>query len=64
MARSPDARHDCPLLNREVFLGDCYEVQEVRNDDMDADLFPEKIDLEKARTICEKCKWYQVDITE
>ena len=60
MSRSPDARHDCPLLNREVFWGDCYEVQEIRNDDMDADLFPYEFKAEDADEICEKCRWYRL----
>lgn len=64
MARSPEAQHDCPLLNRSVFWGECYEVQEIREDSMDADFFPDKFDIEEANTICEKCKWYQVDENE
>jgi len=39
MARSPEAQHDCPLLNRRVYWGDCYEVQEIREDSMDAYFF-------------------------
>lgn len=64
MARSPDAQHNCPLLNRSVFWGECYEVQDIRSDDMDAELFPDEFDVEEANAICEKCKWYQVDANE
>lgn len=39
MARSPEAQHDCPLLNRRVYWGDCYEVQDIREDSMDAFFF-------------------------
>ena len=64
MARSPESQHECPLLNRKIFWGDCYEIQDIRNDDMDAELFPDKFDVEEANTICEECKWYKVDENE
>ena len=40
--------------------GECYEVQEVRGDDMDMALALEPFDIDKADEICEKCKWYIV----
>ncbi|MEE1012630.1 MAG: hypothetical protein U0L11_11430 [Acutalibacteraceae bacterium] len=64
MARSPEAQHDCPLLNRRVYWGDCYEVQEIREDSMDAYFFPDKFEVDEADIICEKCKWYQVGVDE
>ena len=56
--RSPDEKYSCPLLNREIFWGDCFEVQDIRDDNMDMELFPEKFNLTDAKRICEKCKWY------
>lgn len=52
--RHPD---ECPLLNREIFFGDCVEVQEIREDNMDMELFSEPFDLKQANKACEECKW-------
>lgn len=57
--RQPDDKHYCPLLGREIFwggIGGCVEVQEVREDSMDADFLPFKFDLERANEVCEKCR--------
>lgn len=59
--RHPDDKHFCPLMNREVFWGDCVEVQEVREDNMDMELLSEPIDLDKAKHECdEQCRWCYV----
>lgn len=61
--RQPEDRHECPLMNRTIFwggVGGCYEIQEVRDDNMDMDLLPEPFDLEKADEICENCRWHYV----
>ena len=60
MARSPNAKHECPLYNREVYWSECYEVQDVREDDMSMELAFEAFDRDKANEICEKCRWYVV----
>lgn len=60
MARSPNAKHKCPLFNRSVYWSECYEVQEIRDDDMDMSLAFEPFDIDKANKICEKCRWYVV----
>jgi len=49
-----------------LFLGEksymeCYEVQEVREDEMDMELAIEPFDVDKANEVCEKCKWYVVE---
>ena len=54
--RSPDEKYSCPLLNREIFWGDCFEVQDIRDDNMDMELFSEKFNLTDAKRICEKCR--------
>ena len=61
-AREPAERHFCPLFQREISWGGagCYEVQEVREDNMDAELQPEPFDLNKADAACKKCRWYCV----
>ena len=60
MARIPIAKHECPLYGRETIWSECYEVQEVREDEMDAKLLREPFDMDKANDFCEKCKWYIV----
>lgn len=61
MARSPISRHDCPLYGRETTWTECVEVQEVREDEMDAKWLREPFDLKKANEACERCKWYVVE---
>lgn len=61
MAKNHDDMHLCPLFGRNILYGECYEVQDVRDDEMDMKLAVEPFDLEKANEICEKCKWYIVD---
>lgn len=61
--RGPEATHNCPLFDRRIYwggAGGCCEVQEVREDNMDIELFPEDIDVEKANEVCEKCRWCYV----
>ena len=60
MARSPNATHQCPLYSREIYWSECYEVQEVREDEMDPKWLYEQFDMEKADEVCEKCRWYIV----
>lgn len=62
--RQPTDKHTCPLLQRQIFWGGpggCYEIQEVREDNMDMEFLPEKIDLQKADSVCEQCQWYRVN---
>lgn len=60
MARSPGAKHNCPLFNRIINWSMCYEVQDVRDDNMDMELFPEPFDVKMADKVCEKCRWFYV----
>ncbi|MEG1396093.1 MAG: hypothetical protein RSC82_03860, partial [Oscillospiraceae bacterium] len=56
--------HDCPLFDRPIYwggCGGCVEVQEVREDNMDKELFPEPFDLKKAEKVCEQCRWHYVN---
>lgn len=65
--RSPNAKHHCELLGKEIFwggYGGCYEIQEVREDNMDMELLPFTIELDKADIICEKCGWCHVSFDE
>ncbi len=59
--RHPDDSHDCPLLKRKVFWGECWVVQDIRDDNTDMDFAPEFFDLDKAEEICETCKWFHVE---
>lgn len=60
MARSPIEKHCCPLYDRETTWSECVEVQEVREDEMDAKWLREPFDIDKASDACEKCKWFAV----
>ena len=60
MARSPNEKHECPLFSRRVYWSECYEVQDIRDDDMDMSLAFESFDIDQANEICEKCRWYVV----
>ncbi len=64
MARSPAEKHFCPLYNRETIWSECYEVQEFREDEMDAKYLREQVDADRANEICEKCLWYIVNANE
>ncbi len=62
--RQPDDTHFCPLFQRTIFwggCGGCVEVQEVREDNMDMELFPEPFDVKRANEACEKCRWCYVN---
>ena len=61
MARSPIARHNCPLYERETTWSECVEVHEVREDEMDAARLREPFDMDRANEVCEECKWYVVE---
>lgn len=60
MARSPIAKHFCPLYGRETTWSECVEVQEVREGEMDAKRLREPFDMDKANDACVKCKWFVV----
>ena len=60
MAKNHDDQRLCPLYGRQIYYGECYEVQEVREDEMDPKWLYEQFDMEKADEVCEKCRWYIV----
>ena len=57
MIVSTDDIKYCPLKKRDIRWGYCYEIQEVREDNMDMEHLDEPIDLEQAAKVCEKCEW-------
>ena len=61
MAKNHNDKYICPLFGREIVYGECYEFQEIREDEMDMELAIEPFDVEKANEVCEKCKWYIVE---
>lgn len=61
MAKNHDDKCICPLYKREILYGECYEVQEVREDNMDMKWLMEPIDIKQADEVCEKCRWYIVN---
>lgn len=60
MAINHNDKHICPLLKCEILYGECYEVQEIREDEMDMELAIEKFDIAEANRICELCKWFVI----
>lgn len=60
MAKNHNDKRVCPLFEREILYGECYEVQEVREDEMDMELAVERFDIETADKVCETCRWYIV----
>ncbi len=61
MAKNHDDSCICPLYGRKILYGECYEVQEVRDDEMDMKFLMEPFDPNIANEICEKCKWYAIE---
>lgn len=62
--RQPTEKYICPLLQQEILWGGpggCYEIQEVREDNLDMEFLPKAIDLQKANVVCEQCQWYRVN---
>ncbi len=49
--------HFCPLLNKEIEDGYCWELSNLGTDDVliDGDIIE---DWDKAYSICDKCEWY------
>lgn len=57
--RHPDANYNCPLFGKAIYWGDCWIVQDIRDDNTDMKFALEPFSIEKANIICEQCKWYQ-----
>lgn len=57
MVRSANEKHFCPLYNREIYWSECYEVQEVREGEMEMNLLYEPFEAEKADECCSRCGW-------
>lgn len=47
---------ECPLLNRIIDDGYCYDINMIANDMIKENILEDKIDKEKAKKICNKCK--------
>ena len=61
MAKHHNDIYICPLLKRKILYGECYEVQEIREDEMDMEFAVEKFDIAEANRICEECKWFIIE---
>lgn len=59
--RHPDDKHSCPLLKRDVLWGECWVIQDIRDDNTDMEFAPEPFELSTSNKVCEKCRWYRVD---
>jgi hypothetical protein len=50
----------CPMLDREMCEGECYDVQMVRTKMIMESILDFTLDREKADTICESCPFNQL----
>lgn len=48
---------ECPLLNRIIDDGYCYDINMIANDMIKENILEDKIDKEKAKEICNKCTY-------
>lgn len=60
MARSHNSEFSCPLFGRKITYGECYEVQEIRDEEMDMKLAVEPFDIDRANELCEKCREFVI----
>ncbi len=47
---------ECPLLNKIIDDGYCYDINMVNSEMIKESILEDKIDKEKAKEICKKCK--------
>lgn len=47
---------ECPLLNRMIDDGYCYDINMVANKMIKEEILGDKIDREEVLKICEKCR--------
>ena len=59
--RHPDDKHQCPLLKRDVLWGECWVIQDIRDDNTDMKFAPEPFERSTAKKICVSYRWYRVD---
>ena len=52
--------YHCPLINREIDMGECYDIQSVRGRLMKKDEFVPDFDREEAEMLCDECPYNQM----
>lgn len=58
-----DAFKYCPLMKKDIRRAACYEIEEVREDNMDMELCcVGPFDLEEAEIRCKECGWFDTYI--
>jgi len=50
----------CPLINRGMSMGECYDVQMVAGNLIKPDILDFTLDIEKAKELCETCEFNQL----
>lgn len=45
----------CPLLKKEIYDGDCYEIVHCGYGELKKNMHPEIVDWQVAALICKKC---------
>ena len=51
---------NCPLVNRGMCMGECYDVQMVACNLIVPDILNFELDITKAEEICETCEFNQL----
>ena len=54
----------CPLLEREIFQGDCYDAQMVRMRAIKESVLDFPLDRIRADRMCEGCQYNQLPIKD
>jgi hypothetical protein len=52
--------YTCPLVNREMWDSECYEVQLVRSHFIKESVMDFQLDRKKADKLCERCPFNQL----
>jgi hypothetical protein len=52
--------YDCPLINIEISIGDCYEIQLARIKCLKMNCLTHNFNIEKSNQLCDKCPFNQL----
>ena len=55
-----EANFECPLLNKKIDAGYCYDINMVNSGMIKENVLEDKIDKVKASDICKNCKYKQI----
>jgi predicted nucleic-acid-binding Zn-ribbon protein len=58
--RNEDTFDSCPLLNREIDMTECYDIQMVMSHFVKESVLDFELDRTKAAVVCEECPYNQL----